>query len=59
MAATMEEITLIDGDNNIEYKIMFFLNIAGRSHELHPASSGQPGIVVHVCENVNPSKNLD
>ncbi|XP_032673284.1 protein sarah [Odontomachus brunneus] len=30
---------------------------AGGSHELHPPGSGQPGIVVHVCENANPAKN--
>ncbi|KAG5331554.1 SRA protein, partial [Acromyrmex charruanus] len=30
---------------------------AGDTHEIHPGGSGQPGIVVHVCENANPSKN--
>ncbi|XP_076236093.1 RRM_RCAN_like domain containing protein Sra [Calliopsis andreniformis] len=30
---------------------------AGGSHELHPGGSGQPGIVVHVCETSNPVKN--
>lgn len=29
---------------------------AGGSHELHPGGSGQPGIVVHVCEAANPPK---
>ncbi|XP_012277478.1 protein sarah isoform X1 [Orussus abietinus] len=28
----------------------------GGSHELHPGGSGQPGIVVHVCETTNPIK---
>ncbi|XP_003696930.1 protein sarah [Apis florea] len=31
---------------------------AGGSHELHPGGSGQPGIVVHVCETTNPIKNV-
>ena len=31
---------------------------AGGSHELHPGGSGQPGIVVHVCETANPIKNV-
>ncbi|KOX69760.1 Protein sarah [Melipona quadrifasciata] len=31
---------------------------AGGSHELHPGGSGQPGIVVHVCETTNPMKNV-
>ncbi|KAG8039093.1 hypothetical protein G9C98_003400 [Cotesia typhae] len=32
----------------------------GGAHELHPGGSGQPGIVVHVCENSseNPIKKL-
>ncbi|XP_035734943.1 protein sarah-like isoform X2 [Vespa mandarinia] len=30
---------------------------AGGSHELHPGGSGQPGIVVHVCETENPMKS--
>lgn len=30
---------------------------AGGSHELHPGGSGQPGIVVHVCETTSPVKN--
>ncbi|XP_033341943.1 RRM_RCAN_like domain containing protein Sra isoform X1 [Megalopta genalis] len=30
---------------------------SGGSHELHPGGSGQPGIVVHVCETANPIKN--
>lgn len=34
-----------------------YVNISGGSHELHAGGSGQPGIVVHVCENVNPTKN--
>lgn len=33
------------------------VNPAGGSHELHPGGSGQPGIVVHVCETANPIKN--
>ncbi|XP_025987889.2 LOW QUALITY PROTEIN: protein sarah [Solenopsis invicta] len=30
---------------------------AGGTHEIHPGGSGQPGIVVHVCESANPAKN--
>ncbi|XP_012522053.1 protein sarah [Monomorium pharaonis] len=30
---------------------------AGGTHEIHPGGSGQPGIVVHVCENANPTKS--
>lgn len=33
-------------------------NFTGGSHELHPGGSGQPGIVVHVCETTNPMKNV-
>ncbi|XP_066586981.1 protein sarah [Prorops nasuta] len=29
----------------------------GGSHELHPGGSGQPGIVVHVCEAVRSARN--
>ncbi|XP_046751929.1 protein sarah [Diprion similis] len=29
----------------------------GATHELHPGGSGQPGIVVHVCETTNPMKS--
>ncbi|EEC08243.1 calcipressin, putative [Ixodes scapularis] len=28
----------------------------GETHELHPATGSQPGIVVHVCEETSPSK---
>lgn len=31
--------------------------MSGGSHELHPGGSGQPGIVVHVCETENPMKS--
>lgn len=34
------------------YKVIF----TGGSHELHPGGSGQPGIIVHVCETANPLK---
>lgn len=30
----------------------------GESHELHPASESQPGIVVHICEDVQGFDNL-
>lgn len=38
--------------------INYISNFTGGSHELHPGGSGQPGIVVHVCETTNPIKNV-
>uniref|UniRef100_A0A2R5LG24 Putative calcineurin-mediated signaling pathway inhibitor dscr1 n=1 Tax=Ornithodoros turicata TaxID=34597 RepID=A0A2R5LG24_9ACAR len=29
----------------------------GESHELHPASGSQPGIIVHICEETSPTKS--
>ena len=31
--------------------VAIFLSIAGQSHEIHPPSKDQPGIVVHICED--------